>query len=267
MGVSERPRALVFGEVAEVYESARPGYAPRLAPVVLEYAALRGLGAVEFGAGTGKATLGFAERGVALLCVEPDPRMAEVLRRRTAGHPSVRVEVESFERWRPAERCGLLLAATCWHWFDPALRWDLAHAALAPGGTLALCWNVLRVRDEELHARLAEVDRRFGCTASPHAELVRPEGELPGSWDTGEWPAAECRTDGRFADLREVRLREETRYDTRTYLNYLSTVSYYRLLPERRRVRLFEALADVVDGHGGTLAFELATDLFLARKR
>lgn len=268
-GPGQRVRALVFGEVAEVYASARPGYAPELADVVLDFAALGEGRAVEVGAGTGKATAGFAARGVPLLCLEPDPRMARVLRRATAGFPSVRVEVSAFEEWSPQGRYGLLYAATCWHWCDPASRWDRAYTALAPGGTLALCWNVLRVRDAGLHARLAEVDRGFGFTEAPHSLLGGATLGAPGEWGDEEeaWPAGECRADGRFTGPRELRLPGAVTYDTRRYLSYLSTVSAYRLLPEIRRARLFEALAEVLEGRGGGIEFDLLTDVFLARAR
>lgn len=84
------PRALVFGQAAEEYDAGRSGYAAELVDEVLGYAALDGLTALEAGAGTGKASVLFAERDVPLVCVEPDPQMAEVLRRNTAGHPGCR---------------------------------------------------------------------------------------------------------------------------------------------------------------------------------
>lgn len=55
---------------------------------MLAYAGLdgadRGAPVLEVGAGTGKATLALAERGLAVTCLEPDPRMAAVLRSNAA---------------------------------------------------------------------------------------------------------------------------------------------------------------------------------------
>ncbi|OKI53684.1 hypothetical protein AMK15_28620 [Streptomyces sp. MJM1172] len=92
-------RSQVFGEVAELYDAARPGYSNELVADVLTYAALGDRAAVEIGAGTGKATVPFAELGTPLVCLEPDPRMAEVLRRNTARYSGVQVEVDGFESW------------------------------------------------------------------------------------------------------------------------------------------------------------------------
>ncbi|MFD8293967.1 class I SAM-dependent methyltransferase [Streptomyces lavendulae] len=157
----DRARGRVFGEVAELYDASRPGYADALVARVLEYAEPGERPALEVGAGTGKATVPFAEAGTTLVCVEPDPRMAEVLRRNTARFPRVRVEAAGFEEWpRDGRRFALLYAATSWHWLDPARRRDLVREALDPGGALALFWNPHGVRDPGLHGALAEVDAR-----------------------------------------------------------------------------------------------------------
>ncbi|MFI6849944.1 class I SAM-dependent methyltransferase [Kitasatospora sp. NBC_00085] len=268
-GHVDAARSRVFGEVAELYDAARPGYADALVAEVLAYAALGDRAAVEVGAGTGKATLPFAALGTPLVCIEPDPRMADVLRRNTEPYPGVRVHAGSFEEWQPDGRgFGLLLAAMSWHWVDPQRRWDLAHEALVPGGAVALFWNPQGIRDPELHAALAEVDHRHGITDSPHKDLTSAYGEAAGNWaGLPGWPDDECRRDGRFTDLRSIRYRQEQHYDTARYLGYLASLSRYRLLPPDRREHVLADTARVLDAHGGSIAMDLLSDLFLARAR
>ena len=55
--------------------------------------------ALEVGAGTGKATMSFARRGVDIVALEPSAAMAAVARGNCGGFPNVRVEVTSFEGW------------------------------------------------------------------------------------------------------------------------------------------------------------------------
>lgn len=260
-------RSQVFGEVAELYDAARPGYADALVADVLVYAALGEREAVEVGAGTGKATVPFAARGTSLVCIEPDPRMAEVLRRNTSCYPGVRVHSGGFEEWQPGgRRFGLLLAATSWHWVAPERRWDLAHDALASGGAVALFWNPQGVRDAGLHAALAEVDGRHGIDHAPHGELASSYGDVPGNWaGLPGWPEEECRRDGRFTDLRAVRYRQGRHYDTGRYLGYLSSLSRYRVLPPDRREQVLAETAQVLEAHGGGIEMEHFSDLFLAR--
>jgi hypothetical protein len=57
-------RSMSFGAVAAAYERYRPGYPAALADTVLGYAGRPVLAALEIGAGTGKATRLFAERGI-----------------------------------------------------------------------------------------------------------------------------------------------------------------------------------------------------------
>jgi hypothetical protein len=258
---------LTFGAAAEAYDAARPGYPAELLADVMAYAGPGGARAVEVGAGTGKATVPLAGYGGGLLCLEPDPRMAAVLRRATAHRPGVRIEVVAFEKWRPPDRgYGLLVAATAWHWLDPRLRWDAVHAALAPEGALALLWNPQGVLDPALHADLAAVDARHGITDSPHGTLASRYGAAPGDWG-GEpgWPDAECRRDGRFCDLRARRVRRVRSLDTAGYVRFLSSVSQYRLLAADRRAWVLADTAAVLDAHGGGIRVDQVTDLFLAR--
>src|SRR5204863_5092771 len=57
-------RALSFGVVAEAYERFRPAYPVELFDVVMAYTGRPVRTALEIGAGTGKATRLFAQRGV-----------------------------------------------------------------------------------------------------------------------------------------------------------------------------------------------------------
>src|SRR5665213_2368006 len=112
-----RERRGVFGEAVEQYQAARPGYPDDLVTDVLTYAGPVQR-ALEVGAGTGKATVSFAQRGVNLTCLEPDPRMTAELTRQSARFPSVHVIGAAFEPWEPMESYDLLLAAQSWHWVD-----------------------------------------------------------------------------------------------------------------------------------------------------
>ncbi|WP_328535118.1 class I SAM-dependent methyltransferase [Streptomyces sp. NBC_00344] len=261
-------RSKVFGEVAELYDASRPGYADTMVTEVLEYAALGDRAAVEVGAGTGKATVPFAALGIPLVCVEPDARMAEVLRRNVAGYPNVRVEVGDFEQWQPgSRRYGLLFAASAWNFLDHDRRWGLVHAALAPGSAVALVRNPHGVHDAGLRAELAGIGDRHGITGSPHRFLASDiAGGEPGNWDQA-WPDTECRRDGRFTDLRSVRFREDLRYDTDRYLGYLSSLSAYRILPDDHREQALAEAGRLLDAHGGGIDVLQVTDVFLARTR
>ena len=81
MSASEREQRLVFGEIAEQYDEYRPSYPDALFDTIIEFGELHaGDRALEIGAGTGKATAGFATRGLRVHALEPSPAMAAILR-------------------------------------------------------------------------------------------------------------------------------------------------------------------------------------------
>ncbi|CAM5348441.1 class I SAM-dependent methyltransferase [Streptomyces abikoensis] len=262
----ERERRQVFGDDAEQYDAARPGYPGRLVEDVLGFAALpAGVPAVEVGAGTGKATLAFAARGTPVTCVEPDARMARVLRRHCAGMPHVAVEVADFETWRPDRPYGLLYCAQAWHWVDPAVRWARARAVLRPGGAVALFWNHWHLQDRGLAEQLTALHARHGLEVPPYTILdPRPRPARRGP-RARQW--REMEADGGFSGL-EHRLYESAHERSAAGLiELLTSFSGYRVVPAAVRERLLEGTARVVEAAGGRAGVRVTTSLFLARSR
>ncbi len=258
-----RERRNVFGEAVDQYANARPGYPEQLIDDVLAYADPAS-DIVEVGAGTGKATTAFASRGVTLICLEPDPRMAARLKAECASFPNVSIVVSGLEQWVPPMAFDALIAAQSWHWVDPARRWDLAHHAVRTGGTIALFWNKYIVADDEVRAELEQIDRRFEVdndsspngvtTATYPEEIVLEEG----------WPAYDLASDARFEDLVSRRYRRAQIYSTATYLDLLASTSSYRIIDDGARDALMVEVASVIEQCGGELQMCLVTDLFLA---
>ncbi|MEU8818903.1 class I SAM-dependent methyltransferase [Actinoplanes sp. NPDC048796] len=268
--MSVRERRTVFGEAADEYDRVRPGYPRQLADDLLAEAAPGPV--LEVGAGTGKATALFARPGVDLTCVEPDARMARVLRRNV---PGVTVVESSLEEWQPDRPYGLVFSAQAWHWVDPARRADLALGALATGGLFAPFWNLFLVADPALHAALAEVDARHGlvedtshrfpATGNAGTENAGTENAMRAEFEQ-ELPAAGL-TDERFT-APEIRRYERTlSYDARAYRDYLSTVSMYRILEPAAAEAALADTASAIEQHGGHITFLVVTDVALVRKR
>jgi len=258
--MTTRDRRQVFGEAADDYDRIRPGYPAQLIDDLL---AAAGSGPVlEVGAGTGKATAAFAARGADLTCIEPDPRMAEVLRRNV---PGARVVVSPFEQWQPDRGYSLLVSAQAWHWVDAESRAGLAWAALAPDGLFAPFWNVHLVIDPALHAALAEVDERHGLADTAHHNLARDFPDLHASFEE-EWHMLGL-TGDRFTGMTSRRYESMLlSYPSARYRDYLLSTSIYRVQePGRAEAALADTLA-VIDAHGGVIDFEIRTDVALARR-
>ena len=110
-------RALSFGAMAGAYERFRPGYPAELFDLVMTYAAQPVRTALEIGAGTGKATRLFAERGVTVTATEPDGAMLAELRKHVPAN--VKTVQAAFEDLQAGESYGLVYAAAALHWTSP----------------------------------------------------------------------------------------------------------------------------------------------------
>lgn len=258
----ERERRDVFGEAVDQYASARPGYPEAMIDDVLEYADPVSE-ILEVGAGTGKATVAFAARDVAMTCLEPDPRMATRLAQECSPFPQVTIEVTRLENYSRPVAFDALIAAQSWHWVDHSRRWDLAHEAVRTGGTIALFWNKYIVADLDRRNQLVDIDVRYGVDYGANGVTIEDnEGEI--ELEEG-WPAYDLATDSRFEDLVSRRYRRELEYDDSTYVDLLASTSAYRLLEPTRREQLFDDVRTALAGHDGSVAMHVVTDLFLGR--
>jgi SAM-dependent methyltransferase len=272
-----REQRLVFGEDPELYDRARPGYSEAVVDDVLAYAGRLSAGpaapgreaertarALEIGAGTGKATVAFARRGVPVLAIEPDRAMADVAERNCASFPGVRIERSAFEDW-PVEpgAFALVYSAQSWHWVRAGVRCDRAAAALEPGGSLALLWH--RVRWEPRDRVRADLDTCYRRYAPElHGRQAGFPGLTPPRFE--ETARAEIESRPEFAD---VAMREHRWVDTvsaERFAALLETQSDHRLLALDVRQALLGAVREVVEAHGGRIAVPYATVLLLARR-
>jgi SAM-dependent methyltransferase len=244
-------RRLLFGNVADLYDRTRPSYPPVLVDDVLELARpTAGKRGLEVGTGTGKATIPFAERGLPVLGLEPSAPMAAIARRNCAPYPGVEIQETDFENWDPeGERFALVFAGQAWHWIKPELRYVRAAAALRAGGVLATFWNGVGWERNPLRDQLRDAYQReagtLGQSPGPmHPATRRFEG-LGDGW-LEEIEQAE--------GLERPAIHEydwSCDYTTREYTELLQTHSDHMLLAEDRRVALLDAIAAVLDGHGG----------------
>ncbi|MEZ4651031.1 MAG: class I SAM-dependent methyltransferase [Candidatus Eisenbacteria bacterium] len=140
-------RRIVFDGVADIYERARPAYPDALITDLIETCAIgRSSRVLEIGCGPGLLTLPLARTGAHIVAVELGANLAARAERLLAEFPAVHVCVADFDRWEPPpEPFDVVVAATAFHWLDPAHRVVRCGRALHPGGTLAVVdtyWGV-----------------------------------------------------------------------------------------------------------------------------
>ena len=247
-----REQGLVFGEVADQYDAARPSYPDALFDAVIEFGALgAGDAALEIGAGTGKATMGFVERGLAVHALEPSGEMARLLRAK-----GVEVQEVSFETWSGRGSYRLVFAAQAWHWVRSADRYERAASALEPGGTLALFWN----KGREWTGPLGTANDAVYGEHAPHLTSSVERWDLDRTLD-------EIARTARFRGASKQVLTWEQAYTTAEWVSLLGTHSDHRILPHDQRARLHDAVGAVIDEHGGRVDVTYDVMLYLATRR
>ncbi len=261
---ADRERLRVtFTEDAELYQRARPGYPEALFDDLQDIAGLPPAARVlEIGCGTGQATLPMATRGHRVTAVELGTAMAEAARRHLAGVGGVEVHTVAFEDWPlPTEPFDLVMAATAFHWIDPAVRWRKAASALRPGGSVAVFGNAhVAGGDEAFFEQAQACYERFMPGTTPGVRLSRAD-------DLTDEHAAAAAASGLFAPPACRGYVWEITYDTAAYLDVLRTYSGHRALDSEGRRRLLDCVADLIDcRYGGRICKAYLTQLMVARR-
>jgi SAM-dependent methyltransferase len=255
---------LAFGRVAALYDRARPSYPAAAIDAVVGHAALAPAARIlEVGAGTGKATALFAQRGLGVVALEPIREMAAVARANCSGCRDVKVIEARFEDWPPAGRFPLLVSVQAWHWIDPELRYGLARRALVAGGRLAAIWTFPDWEATESRFALSQAY----AAAAPQLEAdfpMHPESR-PTSL-AGDWRAEIARSPGFTAPVVELYAWTQN-YRAADYIALLQTHQDHILLEPDRRAALLAAIGQAIDDHGGALAMRFVTRVCLATSR
>jgi hypothetical protein len=210
---------------AESHERFRLGYPDEVVDRTLSYAPRRVTGAVEIGAGTGKAARAFASRGVRVTALESDPAMFSVLQRETMGM-QVQPVPRALEEY-DGGRTDLVYAAMSWQHTDPVTRCARTAHLLHDGGVLAVLHSAVRVADPEL------------CATVEQAGLSGPD-------DEAEELRRELTASGLFTGTEEHLVVREVVRPRGEYVGYLSTLPGYAAMPVERRQEALQRLADLL---------------------
>jgi SAM-dependent methyltransferase len=215
-----------------------------LAPLAAAGPPLR---AVDLGAGTGKLAWALVERGLEVTAVDTSEAMLAVAQARGEGLTTHVAAAE--ETGLPGASAELVTVAQAWHWFDPQAASAEVARLLAPGGVLALVWNMLDVTIPWVH-RLSRIMHAGDIHREDFDPTVGPELEL---------------TDRRA-------ITWEDPMPTQDVIDLARTRSYVITAPEERRQKVLANLDWYLHDHlgharGATVGVPYRTDLFLYRAR
>lgn len=244
----ERDRAESFGSVAEDYDRHRPEFP---AALLDDLAALGGTSVLDIGCGTGKVARGLAQRGMHVLGVDVDARMADVARRH-----GVEVEVSRFEDWEDAGRqFDLVACGDAWHWLEPKRSVEVVARVLRAGGTFARFFNMQSLDDEVMGA-VEGAYRKYA------PESFAAYGRMPPMKSDSSVFAL----DERFSQIEERSYSWERRVSGAEWAAFMGTISVHQRLPREQLGELQAAVRGEIEKFGETIRVRVVTTGFFARR-
>lgn len=278
-----RTAGSVFDGIAELYDRVRPAYPAEAVEDLVRSCKLTGSSRiVEVGCGTGQLTRALADTGATIIAAEPGEALAALARVHLAGHPAVEVRTTRFEDLdAPAGAFDLVVAATSFHWVDPAIGYPKAAELLRPGGSLALLTNAHAAGGNhtdpafadavhQIHQSLAPTIGEWTFpTADEIAERAAAGGGLAALWARIDRNLAEAPDVSGWFDTPTVRTFPcMATYDRDAYLGMLASQSSYALMEPDQQARLLDGIGSLIDTLlGGRVTKQYVTVVATAQTR
>ncbi len=267
----ERSKRTFFDEIVMNYDKVRWEYPDKLFEDIIQYSRPeKGKKALEIGAGTGKATTPFLEKGYVVTAVEMGTNMTEFLLEKFNGHPNFNVITSTFEDVLLEEvNYDLVYSASAFHWVDAEIGCPKVLRLLKKGGVIALFRNnPVPAVGEDLYEEIQRVYEKYYYTY--YTSNDRPVRK---SKEEFEKPSEIYRA-YRFESLERYGFSEVTMklydasrtYSADEYIALLDTYSDHRGLPDDNRVALYEGIKEAILRHGGYHKVDYVFQLYMGRK-
>lgn len=256
-------RSESFDQMAILYDKVRPSYPNQLIEDIISKTQITpNHKLLEIGAGTGKATVQFAEKGFYLDCVEVGHKLANILKAKCSIYPKVKVEVSTFEQWEAEDQklYDLIYSAQAFHWIDKKIKYKKAHGLLKENGHLALFWYQNSDKKTEL------LDELNSMIKNHVPDFFDNEVEKESYIENIKLRKSEIIESGFFNLPVVFDYTLENMMDAETYIQSINTYSQFAILNDNLKTKLNDEIRRIINNHGGYINSQIVYSLFLAKK-
>lgn len=261
--------------IAGIYDEIRPSYPEKLIEDIIAKTDLKLTDRLlEIGAGTGKATLQFAEKGFAIHAIELGEDMAEILKDKCNHYPNVSVEVAPFEEWNcPGDwKYDMIYSAQAFHWVDKNVKYKKCHELLTDKGYLVLFWynpcNDKLPATQEIDEKVARIVEKY--VANYFVDKGLPERYAHSGIAKEDERAAEVEASGLFKVVEKIEYTHETRNNGSQYLKVLKSVPAFAAkldgLDEQIVGDMDREIEEVINSHGGYVSTVFNFSLYINKR-
>ena len=243
-----------YDSVAIAYQWARPSYSQEMIDQALMQTCFRDcapqdFSLLEIGCGPAKATIDFAKYGINIIAMDPSPAACQVACEVCGAYEHVEIVESTFEDYELGAQAGsfdVVLAATSFHWIDPAIAVRKAAQALKPDGSLILLWATPPQPSKAVSDALQPIFEKHHQQKLGQ-DLYESRAQYQKNF---ELFADKIYQAGFFARTPLDMDTIHGRYGIEQYLALLSTLSGYIQLPSAQRTALLQEIGQELKALG-----------------
>lgn len=232
-----------FDDSAIFYDKYRPSYPKELIDSIISISGVREDAKIlEVGAGSGKATELFVNRGYNLTCIELGENLARKGIEKFKGTGRVEYIVGRFEEVDGLDKnYDLAISAQAFHWVQKPLGYKKIADALKSNSYCALFWNKYINDGSQISNELTEICKEYGVLYMlEYKELI----------EASKREIAEIEASGYFKNIKFLEYTWQQEQTLEDFINFLSTGNGYIGMKEERKNELKVKLSNVFIKNG-----------------
>ncbi len=249
-----------FDEAADYYDQYRPSYPQALIDKIIGESKLEDSAQIlEVGAGSGKATALFVDRGYRLTCIEPGANLAAIGEKKFQKTQQVKFITTRLEHWQEEpDTYDLAISAQAFHWVPKPIGYHKCAKSLKDNRYLCLFWNMYLNDLSDVGRHLRDVCKGYGVL------LLNTKEEIEKRIKT---IVQEIEDSSVFNIPNVYQFPWSVDHNVEEFICFLKTGNGYLGLEEDRREELNNQLEQIFHKAGGMITRKFICVLFMAQKK